>query len=99
MKYRNSKTGAVITTSSAIGGGDWVLVQPGGVAKKPELVKSAPKVAEAAKAAKRQETEKPAGDGVGSVTVKQIKQELDAMGIAYSATAKKQELYDLMIRK
>ena len=31
MKYRNTKTGAVIETATAINGGNWVEVNGGGV--------------------------------------------------------------------
>lgn len=35
---------------------------------------------------------------LAEITVKQIKQELDAFGIEYDKNAKKKELYDLMIQ-
>ncbi|EOD7438350.1 hypothetical protein ACJQ40_002864 [Enterococcus faecium] len=48
--------------------------------------------------AEKQAAEEKTGDATfDSITIPQIKQELDAFGIKYSATAKKKELYDLMM--
>ncbi|WP_262315223.1 hypothetical protein [Lacticaseibacillus parakribbianus] len=90
MKYQNVRTGAVITTSSPIGGGDWV---PFGAEVKPAVKVEAEHTAQPIAP-----TPAPAGDGIDGVTVKQIKQELDSLGISYDAKARKQELYDLMMK-
>jgi hypothetical protein len=104
MKYRNTKTGVTVTVASRIIGGDWVEVVPQQV--RPVV---AEKATVPAKKATVQASPKPTpvatmgptkSDGsFENTTVKQIKQELDAMGIKYSQTAKKQELYDLMMGK
>lgn len=103
MEYKNTKTGATFSSPCVISGGDWVLVED---SKKTEQSKKEmekqekqdppeDKVREVAeKQVKEDKTGDPAFD---SITVPQIKQELDAFGIKYSATAKKQELYDLMM--
>lgn len=97
MKYRNRKTGVVIMSASAIGGGDW---EPFVASPKAKQTEPAPAVKQPAPvAAPAQAVASSAGEGIDGVTVKQIKQELDAMGIKYTATAKKQELYDLMMGK
>ena len=44
------------------------------------------------------ETVEEEKDGIDGITVKEIKQELDAFGIKYNPKAKKQELYDLMMQ-
>lgn len=92
MKFRNTKTGAIINISSAIGGGDWVPADG-------KEVQPAAKVEPTKPAEPTPSKSEMKNVDVGGVTVKQIKQELDAMGISYPAIAKKQELYDLMMRK
>ncbi|WP_338214752.1 hypothetical protein [Lacticaseibacillus salsurivasis] len=102
MKYRNRKTGVIITSASAISGGDWepFLANPKPQQTKPQQTKQAPAVKQSAPvAAPAKPVASSVGEGIDGVTVKQIKQELDAMGIKYTATAKKQELYDLMMGK
>lgn len=91
MKFRNTKTGVIIDVSSDISGGDWV---PATSAPKPVVTPVPEPVSTPVS-----EHATTAAVEIDGITVKQIKQELDAMGIAYPATAKKQELYDLMMRK
>lgn len=87
----------IITSASAISGGDW---EPFVASPKPKQTEPAPAVKQPVPvAAPAQTVARATGEGIDGVTVKQIKQELDAMGIAYGSTAKKQELYDLMIGK
>ncbi|EOS7874067.1 hypothetical protein E3407_RS10855 [Enterococcus hirae] len=103
MIYKNQKTGVTFSSPCVISGGDWILVEDN---KKTEqskremekLEKQDPpedKVREVAE--KLVEEDKTGDPAFDSITVPQIKQELDAFGIKYSATAKKQELYDLMM--
>lgn len=87
----------IITSASAIGGGDW---EPVVDSPKPQQSEPAPVDTQSVPvAAPEQAVASPASESIDGVTVKQIKQELDAMGIKYTATAKKQELYDLMMGK
>ena len=103
MEYKNTKTGVTFSSPCVISGGDWVLVEDN---KKTEQSKRKmekqekedlpeDKVREVAE--KQVEEDKTGDPAFDSITVPQIKQELDAFGIKYSATAKKQELYDLMM--
>ncbi|EMF0434268.1 hypothetical protein I6R72_002197 [Enterococcus faecium] len=103
MEYKNTKTGVTFSSPCIISGGDWVLVEDN---KKTEQSKREmeklekqdlpeDKVREVAE--KQVEEDKTGDPAFDSITVPQIKQELDAFGVKYSATAKKQELYDLMM--
>lgn len=103
MIYKNQKTGVTFSSPCVISGGDWILVEDN---KKTEQSKREmeklekqdlpeDKVREVAE--KLVEEDKTGDPAFDSITVPQIKQELDAFGIKYSATAKKQELYDLMM--
>lgn len=108
MKYRNTKTGAIIDSPCVISGGDWVAEET------PKVVKEAVKEiqVEAVAKAVAKEVVKEVGEqeiveeeiveeeieGIEGITTKEIKQELDAFGIKYNPRAKKQELYDLMIK-
>ncbi|QED60694.1 hypothetical protein FUT28_13360 [Enterococcus durans] len=103
MEYKNTKTGVTFSSPCVISGGDWVLVEDN---KKTEQSKREMEKQEkqdqpedkAGEVAEKQVEEDKTGDpAFDSITVPQIKQELDAFGIKYSATAKKQELYDLMM--
>ncbi|MGM0143755.1 hypothetical protein IGJ94_000282 [Enterococcus sp. AZ153] len=103
MEYKNTKTGATFSSPCVISGGDWVLVED---SKKTEQSKKEmekqekqdPPEDKVREVAEKQVEEDKTGDpAFDSITVPQIKQELDAFGIKYSATAKKQELYDLMM--
>lgn len=42
MRYKNTKTGAIIDSSCVISGGDWIKVEPV-EAPRPEIEKPAPK--------------------------------------------------------
>lgn len=103
MEYKNTKTGVTFSSPCVISGGDWVLVED---SKKTEQSKKEmekqekqdPPEDKVREVAEKQVEEDKTGDpAFDSITVPQIKHELDAFGIKYSATAKKQELYDLMM--
>lgn len=99
MKYQNKKTGVIINVNSAIEGGNWAPVtqQTGGVRQPKE--KEQKQVA-SEKAPAQSNEAAPSGDAeFDGITVKEIKQELDANGIKYSKAAKKSELYALMMGK
>lgn len=94
MEYRNTKTGAIIDSPCIISGGDWVEWAEKEIneikAKEVNEVEEVKEIKEAEESEKEEDF-----DGI---TVKEIKQELDAFGIKYNPRAKKQELYDLMIQ-
>lgn len=103
MEYRNTKTGVTFSSPCTISGGDWVLVE-----KEKQSIKreeSDQEVIADSKIKEEQEqdtvqTENEVETGnaeYDSITVPQIKQELDAFGVEYNPRAKKQELYDLMM--
>ncbi len=101
MKYKNTKTGAIFDSPCVISGGDWVAEET------PIAVKEAVKetqvetvAKEAVNEVKEQEVVEVEEEieGIEGITVKEIKQERDAFGIKYSLKAKKQELYDLMVK-
>jgi hypothetical protein len=86
VKYKNTKTGAIIDSPCKIKGENWI-----------EYVKEEPE-----KIIKKVETEEEPvekdteNEEIAGITKKEIMQELDAMGIEYNPRAKKQELYNLM---
>ncbi len=98
MRYKNTETGAVVDSSFVISGGDWVLVEK----TKESIKQENPQVIDEERQSEQVEqevkNEYETGDATfDSITVPQIKQELDAFGIEYNPRAKKQELYDLMM--
>lgn len=105
MEYRNTKTGATFSSPCVVSGGNWVLVS-----KEKEPVKESEEVVpnkeaevvetleeEVVEAVEEAAEDDTALDGLDGITIKQIKQELDAFGIEYKSNAKKEELYQLMI--
>ena len=97
MEYKNTKTGVTFSSPCVISGGDWVLVkkeQSSNDNSKEEVpVQYEPN---ADSEIQKNEIEPVAdqetktGDATyDSIAIPQIKQELDAFGIKYSATAKK----------
>lgn len=92
MRYRNLKTGAIFDSPCPISGGDWVAEETT-IAIKAEEKQVEIKVKE-----KIEKVEAPE-ESIDGITVKEIKQELDAMGIKYDQKAKKQDLYNLMLGK
>lgn len=103
MEYRNTKTGVTFSSPCVVSGGDWVLVDKNQrlISREPDDSKEIEKqedVEEQKTAKEATESETKTGDATfDSITVPQIKQELDAFGIEYNPHAKKQELYDLMM--
>lgn len=95
MRYQNVNNGVIISVQSKIGGKDWIPVEEGQAKKVP--AKSVAQIVPKTEPAEPVSSAHANGDDFDAITVKQIKQELDANGIAYSKTAKKQELYDLMM--
>ncbi|MFS0967959.1 hypothetical protein ACFC3P_02385 [Enterococcus thailandicus] len=95
MEYKNTKTGVTFSSPCVVSGGDWVLVEKTKEPTKQEI----PQVIDEEQQEEQQEAiESKTGDeNFDSITVPQIKQELDAFGIEYNPRAKKQELYDLMM--
>lgn len=89
-RYRNTKTGATIRSSSRIRGKNWIEVTDEVEAEVKEEVKE---VVE-----KKTIQEKEQIDDIDGVTKKEIMQELDAMGIEYNPRATKKELYELMMQ-
>jgi hypothetical protein len=97
MRFKNTKTGAVVDSSFYISGGDWVPFDL--TLSKQAEVTSEPTTEEPLKI---QENPKEPVDLTGDeaydgITKKQIIQELDAFGIEYNPKANKPELYALMM--
>lgn len=96
MRYRNLKTGAIFDSPCIISGGDWVAEETT-IAIEVD-VEEIPEVLENKELKEPEEPEVDLDEGFDGITIKQIKQELDAFGIEYNPRAKKQELYDLMMQ-
>jgi len=86
MKYKNSKTGVIIDVSSNINGGDW------------ESLTGSKKKAKQTIPVKKEPVKEPETKDLPGITKAQIMQELDAFGVKYDPTAKKDVLYDLMMK-
>lgn len=113
MKYKNTRTGAVISSLSTISGKYWIEVEDRASDKEkekvedqgsneekvntdvPDKVTDTPDVKQIVEEVV--EEIDASSDGIDGITVKQIKQELDAFGIKYDPRLKKQELYELML--
>ena len=113
MRYKNTRTGAVIDSLCNISGKYWVKVEgPASDEEKvkiedngsgeekvnidePEKVTDTPDVKQIVEEVVDEIDDSV--DGIDGITVKQIKQELDAFGIKYDPRLKKQELYELML--
>lgn len=108
MRYLNKRTGAVVDSSFVISGGDWVLEgetpqvqqeievpeqQANQQVTPPNNIEEPPKQEPVV----QKTNAKGADDAFDSITIAQIKQELDAFGIEYDKRANKQVLYDLMM--
>ena len=93
-KYRNTKTGATIRSSSRIRGKNWIEVTDEVEVEVKEKVKE--EVKEVVE--KKTIQEKEQIDDIDGVTKKEIMQELDALGIEYNPRATKKELYELMMQ-
>lgn len=113
MRYKNTRTGAVIDSLCNISGKYWIKIEDragneekvkiedlGSDEEKvnidtPDKVTDAPDVKQIAEEIVEEIDD--SADGIDGITVKQIKQELDAFGIKYDPRLKKQELYELML--
>lgn len=96
MRYRNTKTGAIFDSPCSVSGGDWVAEETA-IAIEVD-VEEIPEVLENKELKEPEEPEVNLDEDIDGITVKEIKQELDAFGIEYNPKAKKQELYDLMMQ-
>lgn len=97
MKFRNTKTGVVIDVQSNISGENWEPADVPHIAKPAPIKQPTQAPQPQPERAPKQTKKQPVSSD--EITVKEIKQELDALGVKYSSTAKKQELYDLMMGK
>ncbi|MBC8589333.1 hypothetical protein [Paratissierella segnis] len=97
MRYKNTKTGAIIDSPCRISGGDWIEVKEKINETQAEEVNEVEEVEEIEEIKEAEEDPEKEEDFDG-ITVKEIKQELDAFGIEYNPKARKQELYDLMMQ-
>ncbi|MDF2902440.1 MAG: hypothetical protein K0S25_78 [Bacillus sp. (in: firmicutes)] len=106
MEYHNIKTGVTFSSPFVISGGDWVLLkdepkldeEPKAL-NEVEIENPADEAEIPAVAPEQQADEKDEQvAGLEDITKKQIMQELDAFGIKYNPSSKKQELYDLMMQ-
>ncbi|MDT2848766.1 hypothetical protein P7H60_06290 [Vagococcus carniphilus] len=103
MRYINLKTGAVIDSSFAISGGDWIKdiefkAQQTGVIENPETPNSEEITQPDKNVVEETIQEEQNSTGQEEITKEQIMQELDAFGIEYNKRDKKQVLYDLMMQ-
>ena len=107
MRYKNTKTGAIIDSPCRISGGDWIEVKEKINETQAEEVNEVEEVEEIKGKKVEGEIKKVTKEiieveeeieGIEGITVKEIKQELDAFGIEYNPKARKQELYDLMMQ-
>lgn len=101
MRYKNTRTGAVIDSLCNISGKYWVKVEGRASYEEkvntdePEKVTDTPDMKRIVEEVVDEIDDSV--DGIDGITVKQIKQELDAFGIKYDPRMKKQELYELML--
>lgn len=100
VKYISRKTGAIIETECQLLG-DWVKFEDRANDEEkvntdePDKVTDTPDVKQIVEEVVEEIDD--SADGIDGITVKQIKQELDAFGIKYDPRMKKQELYELML--
>lgn len=94
MKYKNTKTGAIIDSPCKVSGGDWIEIKEAfeKTAEENRTVEENEEVTVEVTEEKEEEIEE-----IDGITKKEIMQELDAFGIEYNPRAKKQELYNLML--
>ncbi|WP_125767353.1 hypothetical protein [Lapidilactobacillus wuchangensis] len=105
MEYRNKHTGITINTNCKIAGNDWELVDKQNSANQQVTVKQE-NVTKPADQPDQTETDEIRDEeldaanaaGIEDVTVKEIKAELDALGVEYDPKAKKPALYALMMK-
>lgn len=88
MKFINRKTGAIIDSDSLLGGA-WEIYEPTKDTKTKE--KTVKKEEVNTKEEEKKETSKET-----DLTVREIKQELDAFGVEYNSKATKSELLKIL---
>lgn len=95
MRYKNTKTRAIIDSPCKISGGDWMEIKEAleKTAEENRTVEENEEVTVEVTEEKEEEIEE-----IDGITKKEIMQELDAMGIEYNPRATKKELYDLMMQ-
>lgn len=103
MRYKNTKTGAIIDSSFSLSGGDWVKVSTEVTPEQKLEVAAVVPVTEAVPVVEDVPVEQipeniGANEVFDSITKAQIMQELDAFGTEYDKRANKQTLYDLMMQ-
>ncbi|MEB8399703.1 hypothetical protein [Enterococcus casseliflavus] len=106
MKYKNTKTGVTFSSPCVVSGGDWILLKDDPkfdeetkTLNEEEIENTVDDAETSAAAPEQQADEKDElVAGLEGITKKQIMQELDAFGIKYNPSSKKQELYDLMMQ-
>lgn len=100
VKYISRKTGAIIETECQLLG-DWVKFEDRANDEEkvssdvPDKVTDTTDVKQIVEVIVEEIDD--SADGIDGITVKEIKQELDAFGIKYDPRMKKQELYELML--
>ncbi|MGM0124869.1 hypothetical protein IGI37_002263 [Enterococcus sp. AZ194] len=94
MRYKNSKTGAIIDSLYKVTGGDWVTYDS---KMSQKIVVEETPVAEQVLQETETLDEQTGNADFDSITKPQIMQELDAFGFKYDKRANKQVLYDLMM--
>lgn len=109
MRYQNTKTGAVVDSPFKLSGENWELFEESKEVETVEDLEEETEAVEKVEVPDETVEEQPEEKEVvpeqpedlesyDGITVKQIKQELDAFGIEYDPRAKKKELYDLMLQ-
>lgn len=96
MRYKNTKTGAIIDSSCKIAGGDWVpfeKTEQEAIEVENIEVEAEDKNEENSVTVVSEED----SSTIDGVTKNEIMQELDAQGIKYNKNDKKEVLYKLMI--
>lgn len=88
MRYKDIKTGAIIVTDSVLSG-DWVVDDgiPENTKTEPSEIEKEPDVVEEVV----EEDEK-----LDELTVAELKDRLDEMGVTYPTSARKQDLIDIL---
>lgn len=87
MKYINTKSKVTLETDNTVSGGDWILIDDLKKEVKEETKEEVKEVKEV-----KEEPELTLND----ITIPEIKNELDALGVEYDNRAKKDELWKLL---
>ncbi len=84
MRYINTKSKVTLETDNVVSGGDWILIDDLKKEVKEETKEEVKEV--------KEEPELTPSD----ITIPEIKNELDALGVDYDKRAKKDELWKLL---